>query len=750
MTDKDRRHSPSAFLDRWLSNLEQRAMTICALVGLVVIMILASRLPPVAAMISAQELAVQDSFFSVRDQITGRPHSLGDEIVLVCVDSDSARRLNISASEAMPRRIYAQLLKRLQEAGAQVIGFDIPLETAGLTADDSAFAKELQDAKNVVLSSNIDLESRVRNGLYKMPDAPFVDALGVDSGSVGNALIQPDSDGLVRHLSLVFDQFKGSAYFYKSFALRVAEKQMDAKAMVDTPDRLFLRKHVYPTDIRLNFIGPTGGFKMVPLWRALEWEKHMARHGLFLENSDNGDSDVSAVNPFHDKIVLVGVVSNASENKAPDAGRRQSSAPGFATPVSLPNVPMSDVEVHANAVANLLHERFLYEPDLATNILLIFALSLLFGRLLGKMQGRPWAGLGLVVAFSVCWLAGATFSFICLHTLVPVVVPIAYVAFPSWLLVVADSRSFARREKRKRIRIFRSLAAKPLAQEIERKLLAELGLEGKRMTVTVLACQMRGFGEKNEESAEAVMQRLNACLSVMMSCVGDYNGLVERIWNCGIIAIWGAPIAMAEEKQAKMATDCALAMRKRLFELHDSGESAVAGFNFTCGINTGESICGTINAAAGDTSLTQYGALGSAVDLAVELESLNPGFGTTFIIGPATATLVDETFEVREIDRLKLGRRENAQSVYELLPWEGSMPGALEEAMALFKQGRAALEEGRVHEAEQLFATSLRMVPHDKPTMIMLERCKKLISSAPSNPDYVQKLSLKERLTEGP
>jgi hypothetical protein len=133
------------------------------------------------------------------------------------------------------------------------------------------------------------------------------------------------------------------------------------------------------------------------------------------------------------------------------------------------------------------------------------------------------------------------------------------------------------------------------------------------------------------------------------------------------------------------------------------------------------------------------------------LETLNPSYGTTFMLGPATAALVQESFEVREIDRLKLGRRETAQSIYELLPWEGSLPGALEEAMALFKQGRGALEEGRVQEAEQLFSTSLRMVPHDKPTMIMLDRCREIIGKAPGQAtELVQKLTLKKRLSDDP
>ena len=70
-------------------------------------------------------------------------------------------------------------------------------------------------------------------------------------------------------------------------------------------------------------------------------------------------------------------------------------------------------------------------------------------------------------------------------------------------------------------------------------------------------------------------------------------------------------------------------------------------------------------------------------------------------------------FEVREIDRVKLLHREIHQPIFELLPWEGSLPGALEEAMALFKQGRVAFEEGRIQELKR-FMTSLRMVPHDR------------------------------------
>lgn len=753
-------------------------MAICLALGLLVALVQLLHVPGCADFMDAAELGVQDKFVRIRDRLFHHRHTSASEIILVCADSDSARRLGVAVEQPLPRRAYALLLKRMEEAGAQVIGLDVPLEKANVTEksrltasiadpwptldDDQALAQQLSKAKNVVIASTVDLESHVRSEIYRLPETPFLEALGTDSGSVGNALILADHDGVVRHASLVFTQFNPSAFFYKSFALRVAEKQLGARAMVDSPERMFLRKHLYPTDIRINYVGPTSTFRMIPLWRALEWEKHYAHHGLFLpsDQSDANDaqaddlSEAAPPNPFRDKIVLVGLFNLQTETRAQPANANANANAGqavesFPTPASAPGNPMSAIEIEANVIANVLHDRFLDESDPSKSAVIIMLLAALLGTVLGKFQSRPWLSFGIVAAFSLFWIAAAYFAFSQLHILIPVVVPIAIYWLPCWALVILDAQSFANRERRRRIRVFRTLAAKPLAQEIERKLLAELGLEGKLMTVTVLACQLRDFiGDRQGESAEAVMQRLNASLSVMMTCIGDHHGLVERIWNCGVIGIWGAPIAMAEEKQAKLATECALAMRKRLFDLHDSDDpDAAKSFNFTCGISTGESVCGTINVAARDSSLAHYGALGPAVDLAVELESLNPSYGTAFMLAGTTATLVAQAFEVREIDRVKLGR-ENAQPVFELLPWEGSLPGALEEAMALFKQGRVSLEEGRVQEAEQLFSTSLRMVPHDKPTMIMLDRCREIIGKVPGAPELVQKLSLKDRLSE--
>lgn len=764
LVEKVKARSLRTWLDTWFADVRVRAPAICIAIGLLVA--LAEAVPGIGDFIRSQEMEVHDHFFAVTNALDpSRRESLVDSTILVCVDGDSARRLGVTDNELIPRSTYASLIKTLKDAGAHVIGLNVPLEGAArgvdaakISAEDEALSQVLRESKNVVIASNVDLDSRLRTNMFRLPYPPFVEALGLDSGSVGNALIVPDSDGFVRHQTLAFDSFSPSPYFYKSFALRIAEKELDAKSLAETPGRLFLRKHVYPNRIRINFVGPSRSFKMAPLWRVLDWKTHNAHNGLFLPTgslatrAQANPLEPNETNPFKDKIVFVGLVDNAAENKAaaiePNPELARTLPQSFATPVSVPAIPMSDIEIQANVVSNILHDQYLNEPEPWLFGFVSLLIAALFGKVLGVFHSRPWLSLAGLCAFAGFWLIGAYFAFASLHLLIPVV-PLVLVALPCWALVILDAETFGRRERRRRTRVFRSLAAKPLAEEIERKLLAELGLEGKRMTVTVVACQLRDFiGNSQDESAEAVMQRLNSCLSVMMDCIGEHHGLVERIWNCGVIGIWGAPIAMAEDKQAKLATDCALAIRKRLFSLHDSKEMYTGlNFNFSCGISTGDSICGTINAIARDTNLTQYGAIGPAVDSAIELESLNLQYGTTFMLSSRSAGIVAPMFEVREIDRLKI--RDGNQSVFELLPWEGSLPGALEEAMALFKQGRVCFEEGRVQEAEQFFSTGLRMVPHDKPTMIMLERCREMIgiTAGASAQTTSQKMTLKERLS---
>lgn len=755
-------------------SLGNRALAICAATALVVCILEVLRLPPVHPELSDAELRLEDHYFLLRNYLWPNgswKSSAVNDIVLVSVDEESARKIGLGDTRQWPKSVFAGMIKKLNEANADVVVLDVPLDattelksTGGLTtqAPSSASAQSigsdtasgdgdavsnsmlldaLQHSKNVVLTSGVDKSPTTGSGttrdnslvLLRSPGAPFIEAVGEDSGSVGNNVIVADQDGLVRHGKMLFDQLGPS--FYKSLALRVMEKKIGARSIVDDRGFVYLRDRLIPTNVRINFAGAPGSYRTIPLWRALDWEKH-AQHGWFdsapkIASAPHSDSTLDVQNPFKNKVVLIGIFEPSVPGMSQQRFSYGTSVSNFLTPAAPPPTPMNGIEIQANLIANILQRSFLAEPDQWELLLLIVFIGLLVGRVLARCAYRPFLSLSAMVLVTAGWLALSFYAFVALRILIPVVVPILGVAWPAAIIVLLDQYFKIKREKAKQTKLFRSLAAKPLANEIERRLLAELGLTGKLMNVTVAACQLHDFSlDLDDRSPEYVLQSLNQCLGVMMATIGEHGGLVERVWNCGVIGLWGAPIAMDETAQVAAAAKCISDMRARLRALSSNDQcQSKSPFGLTCGINSGDAICGTIDAGSRDSSLVQYGALGPSVDLAMQLDWLNAQYGTTCVLGANTAKLLAEG-DVRELDRITIGASQQNQAVFELLSVDGALPGLYEEAMDLYRQGRHAFEDGRFREAEQLFSTGAGMVPNDKATAIMLERCRTVLSKS--------------------
>jgi hypothetical protein len=141
------------------------------------------------------------------------------------------------------------------------------------SGDDWVLAHELERTRSAVLATNIELTTNLHHGrtqfIYHLPYDLFALALG-DFGTLGNVVTQPDRDGQVRRTSLAFDKFEGMAPFSNSFGLRVVEKAWSTRAVPNPDGRLFLSDRFYPQTFRLNFVGPSGTVKTVPLWRVLD------------------------------------------------------------------------------------------------------------------------------------------------------------------------------------------------------------------------------------------------------------------------------------------------------------------------------------------------------------------------------------------------------------------------------------------------------------------------------------------------
>lgn len=732
-------------------DLSWRALSVCFCIGIAILFIEFFNVPIISDALTGSENSLTDHFIRSRDGLESykdKRTAETDSVVLVTLDPESARRLGLSSKSPWPRTLLVTLIDQLNKGGAQVIGFDVDLEESSsesvkadkqstIDKSDAQLAETFKSVKNIVLSTNVDSpdpqsSNKAKNRVHA-PYEPFVVALGADGACLGNAYIVVDKDGLVRKTSLVFEKFGHSSAFYKSFSLRLAEKFLGARSMIDqSHERVFLKDKILPAEFRINYAGGKGSFTTIPLWRALEWQKHFQSSSTIAKGNSADSSTTNS--PFAHKVVLVGFGESSfidtSSNQPRQSAIYESS---YATPVSDYENRMPAIEVQANIVSNLINGKCLPPPSRWKMIIAVLIAALACGQVMGMLVGRPMGSLLSVAAISIAWFALSFFLFLNFGQVIPTVVPIVAVILPAWLLVLADQNLYFFRDRRRHTRLFRSMTAKHLARQIDRAQLAELGLDGKRCQVTVMVCRVRDFMDQVDPlPPDRIFQIFNDCLGIMVNQVFEHRGIVDRIASYGVIAFWGAPLPLPGQDQATQAAQCALSIKDAINNYCETQSKDIASLALksSCGIETGEAFCGTIDAGSRDTQFAQYSVMGDPVEQALALEALNNAYGTSFILGSGAAQLVEDTLEVRQIDSVTLNGSGERQSLYELLTTKGSLPAAMEEAIAIYRSARQSFDDGDIKEAEQLFATILKMVPSDQPTSIMLKRCRELLSDS--------------------
>ncbi|MBA3993222.1 MAG: hypothetical protein C0469_06810 [Cyanobacteria bacterium DS2.3.42] len=732
-------------------DLSWRALAVCFFVGVLVLSIECFNIPVLSDFLAGSENSLTDHFIRFRDGLESYKEKRAAEtnsVVLVTLDPESARRLGLNSKRPWTRALFARLVEQLNKGGAEVIGFDVDLEepsaetakfkdtdAEALDEDDALLVDVFKKVKNIVVSTNVDMPdlqpgSKIKPRVHA-PYEPFVVALGADGACLGNAYIAVDKDGLVRKTSLVFERFGHSTAFYKSFALRIAEKFLGARSMVDqSHDHVFLKDKIFPVDFRVNFAGGKGSFTTIPLWRALDWQKHF-QSSTTIGKGDGAGQDTTN-SPFAHKVVLIGFGESSFMDTASNQPRQSPIyESSYATPVSEFDNRMPAIEVQANIISNLVGGKCLTTPSRWKMIIAVLIAALICGQVMGVLVGRPLGSFLSVAGISLAWFAVSFFLFLSFGQVIPTVVPIAAVVIPCWLLVLTDQNLYFFRDRRRHTRLFRSMTAKHIARQIDRAQLAELGLDGKRCQVTVMVCRVRDFMDQVDPlPPDRIFQIFNDCLGIMVNEVFEHRGVVDRIASYGVIAFWGAPLPLPGGDQAKQAAQCALAIKDKINNYCETQTDDLASLALrsSCGIETGEAFCGTIDAGSRDTQFAQYSVMGDPVEQALALEALNNTYGTSFILGSGTAKLVEETLEVRQIDNVILNGNTEKESLFELMTTKGSLPAAMEEAIAIYRSARQSFDEGDIKEAEQLFATILKMVPSDQPTSIMLKRCRELLS----------------------
>jgi adenylate cyclase len=241
--------------------------------------------------------------------------------------------------------------------------------------------------------------------------------------------------------------------------------------------------------------------------------------------------------------------------------------------------------------------------------------------------------------------------------------------------------------------------------------------------LTVMFTDIAGFTGLSERLGDQIIPLLSRYLDTVSREVTGHSGTIDKFIGDAVMAFWGAPTA--NPNHAVDACRAALACQSALLQsglVDDHGRPV----KVRIGINSGDMLVGNI----GSEFRLNYTVIGDAVNVASRLEGANKEYGTEIIIGEETRRLAGDRIHVRELDRLVVYGRAGGLAIYELLgvAADGTEPPCW---AVLYKSAVTAYRAQDFARATSLFHQVLAANGSDRPSQIMLERCREFLQSPP-------------------
>jgi class 3 adenylate cyclase/tetratricopeptide (TPR) repeat protein len=187
-------------------------------------------------------------------------------------------------------------------------------------------------------------------------------------------------------------------------------------------------------------------------------------------------------------------------------------------------------------------------------------------------------------------------------------------------------------------------------------------IEGERKQVTVMFCDMEGSTSLTEKlGSEQMYSIMDQVYEILIHKVHDYEGTVNELTGDGIMALFGAPIALEDAPQRAIRS--ALAIHREINKFSDQlkSESRMPPFKMRIGIHTGPVIVGTL----GNDLRVEFKAVGDTVNLASRTEGLAEP-GTTYVTED-TFKLTEGFFRFEALGEKKIKGKEEQVKVYQVI-----------------------------------------------------------------------------------
>lgn len=524
-----------------------------------------------------------------------------------------------------PREVYTTIIDFCMRGEAKSLSFDVLYTEPSVYGvwDDGAFGESIAASGFFVGAAFVHTTADAAEKItYPIPEVKD------NCRTLANVSDVPDDDGVFRRAALWMDvEGSGEMLSVGAAASLIGDDGGKAKTVLDGG----------PAQRILNYRDPDSFW---PIYSAAA----VVQSDLRLMEEGTPSLDPSVVKGKH---VLFGMSAPGLKDLRPTPLNRVS--PG--------------VTVHATALDNLLHDRFITEPPVALVLAVIFILSFMAGASL-LIGGKLWKTMLTIVVFLVL-PAGVGYLAAMKGVWWPVVPgTLGHTGALAGAMIIA----WATEGKQKRF--IRSAFRHYLSPDVIQRIMDDpdkLNLGGELRDLTIFFSDLEGFTTISEGlEPQELTQLLNEYLTDMTDIILESGGTLDKYEGDAIIAFWNAPVDQPDHalRGCRASVLCQRKLTERRAEFE---ERFGATLHMRIGLNSGPVIVGNM----GSNQRFDYTVLGDAANLAARLEGANKVFGTYLMISGATMDAVKDEMMFRELGDLRVVGRKQPVRVYELEGFEG-------------------------------------------------------------------------------
>jgi adenylate cyclase len=701
------------------------------------------------------ELKTIDLRFKTRGKITPSPH-----IVLAAVDEKSITK---EGKWVWPRSKMAELVNRLSDAGAKVIGFDIGF----LEPDGKQTVSAIENIKKETHAYGIQSDPFIHY-LDKIKSESDNDQLLADAIKKSKAEVvtgfffhmDPETTAHINQEELKqhIQNIKGARYNHIHYISGETEEtelidsavapQSNIPSISNSTDFSgFFNMFPDPDGVVrwLSSVIKLEDHRYAPL--ALQTLSAYLGEPLALNVAEYGIKSVQVgktviptdergrvlINYRGEKQTFTHVpVTDILRGKVPGQTFRDKIVLVGVTAVGIYDLRVTPfdpvfpgLEIHANLIDSILSDNYLFQPawagifDILAIVIAAFSLQLILSRV--GVIGGALAALSMLVIYTfACY-----FLFIHQGWVLNLVYPLSVI-----FLVYVSITAFKFLGETKQKKYIKDAFSTYLAPSVVKQIIdspGNLGLGGQKRDITAFFSDVQGFTSISEKlTPEELVELLNEFLTDMTDIILKYEGTVDKFEGDAIIAFFGAPVEVPNH--AQMACQACIEMQKKLIQLRKKWrQESRPILRMRIGLCSGQAIVGNM----GSRKRLDYTMMGDTVNTAARLEGVNKEYNIYALISESTHEAVKNNIITREIDSVYVIGKKEPVRIYELMGYPEDVDEPTQKIIELYAQGLGAYRHRNWDLAIEKFIAALDIKLNDGPSKTMLQRCNQYKISPP-------------------